>query len=384
MQLPAPPTPQQIEAISPTLYEAATACKAKAVWARFGNRQYVIDAPNALIGTAFHKVMEWSASGRLPEGETARATARQVFDEEAQRTFERAHPLLRSKYSTRSQLPNYFLQRERAVAAALHLPRPATRPPSSPAATVPQGLSLATEQTLTSSDGKLKGKIDWLNTSEHEIVDYKAGIVPDGQSDQVSDRERRQLCLYAYLARQHGADIQRGTIIRSNGKRCSVPISPHEPETLADEARAVLLGYNHAVEAGHSFNDMAQPSKEACWFCPCIPFCTKFWETNKNGWSDFQGFGWHIQGTVSQVSNADLQGLRVITMKLNNCSGTDIPSGTTLTIEQVPVSWICSDAEEAPKAGDIIRIVHARKSHAETQDVFRADKALSTVWQVPV
>jgi hypothetical protein len=63
MQLPAPPIPEKIEAISPTLYEAAAACKAKAVWVRFGNRQHMIDTPNALIGTAFHKVMEWAAAG---------------------------------------------------------------------------------------------------------------------------------------------------------------------------------------------------------------------------------------------------------------------------------------------------------------------------------
>src|SRR5262249_24080754 len=138
------------------------------------------------------------------------------------------------------------------------------------------------EQMLTSADGKLKGKIDSLNTAEHEIIDYKTGVAFDGQCDQVSDRECRQLSLYGYLTRQHGANIQKGTIIRSNGKRCSITISIEAAESLANEARQLLDDYNRAVANGASFTELSQPSKEACWFCPCIPFCTKFWQATKD------------------------------------------------------------------------------------------------------
>ncbi len=382
MQLPAPPTPTKIESISPTLYEAAIACKAKAVWVRFGNRQYVIDTPNGLIGIAFHKVMEMSASGKLPVDESFRAVARGFFDEEAQQAFERAHPLLRNKYPTRQHLPNYFLQRERAVVAASQLPQ--SEAGQSSTASVPSvvGIAPATEQTLTSLDGKLKGKIDWLNISEHEIVDYKAGIVFGSQGDEISDRERRQLSFYAYLARQSGVEINRGTIIRSNGKRCSVSISQEESNALAEQARMVLDEYNQAVEAGESFTTMAQPSKEACWFCPCIPFCERFWQARKDGWADYQGFGWHIQGTVAETSSSNLQGLNLVTMKLGQCSGTDVPNDSAIIIQQIPTSWICSNPAQLPNVGDTIRVIHARKAHAEKSDVFKADKAFSTVWQV--
>ena len=382
MQLPEVPKPQRIPAISPSIYEAAKACKAKAVWARFGNTQHTIDTPNALIGTAFHKVMELAGSGKLPEGDAGRIAARHAFDDEAQRMFQRTHPLLRAKYPSTTHLPNYFLQRERALTVALTFVPTAAHTLSSPRAQGAAHSTQAAEQTLTSADGKLKGKIDWLNTAEHEIVDYKTGVSFEGQRDQVSDRERRQLSLYAYLARQHGAVVQKGTIIRSNGRRCSIAISMEQADSLANEARGILDDYNLAVANGADFDELGQPSKEACWFCPCIPFCTQFWQANKNGWPEYQGFGWHIQGTVSQISSADIQGLQVVTIILTNCLGTDIPPNGTVTLQQVPTTWISPDPVDMPKSGDVIRIVHARKAHPARNDVFRADKALSTVWHV--
>ena len=382
MRLPAPPAPERIEAITPTFFEAAIACKAKAAWTRFGDRRHVIDTPNALIGRAFHKVMEVAALGEFPPGDEAfRVAARNLFDDEAQRNFEQAHPLLRNRYPTKHNLPHYFLQRERAVAAALQLPRGALGP-STRASTPGERITLGVEQTVASVDGKLKGRIDWLNAAEHEIVDYKAGTVPDGQGHEVSDRERRQLSLYAYLAREHGVEIHRCTIIRSNGIRCSANITQQEAEDLAEEARRVLADYNRAIGSGASFDDMAQPSKEACWFCPCIPFCRKFWETSKEDWAEFQGFGWHIQGTVTAVSSSDLQGLNVLTMTLSHCSGTGIANDSTITIDRIPSSWICVDPAQLPKEGDLLRVIHGRKAYPGNAVVFRADKDLSTVWRV--
>lgn len=350
---------------------------------RFGPRQVIPETPNSLLGTSFHKVMEVAALGRFPAAEAGAAqAARLVFEDEAQKTFDAAHPLLKMKYPTKQHLPNYFLQRERAVAAATRL--------SVAVQSQIDGASRATsiaaprpEQTLTSVDGLLKGKIDWLKAADSEVVDYKAGIVPQGEGLAVSDRERRQLTFYAYLAHERGHVIQKGTIVRSNGRSCSIQISPQETAAIAEDARRALADYNRDVESGKTFAQLARPAKESCWFCPCIPFCEQFWQAQKTGWTEYQGFGWHIQGTVTQLSAAAFQGLDVITMTLATSAGTDIPNGSTLAIEQLPSTWVSTDPATLPKLGDVIRVVHARKAHPETSLVFRADKALSSLWRVP-
>jgi hypothetical protein len=327
--------------------------------------------------------MEKVALGELPSDEAAvPAAARAVFDGEAQRILNSAHALLRAKYPTKEHLPNYFLQRERAVVAAKRLSlrvreqRGPDRPPSPEAA-------LSPEQTLVSADGQLKGKIDWLKVDDGEVVDYKAGIVPPGEGLEASDRERRQLTFYAYLANEKGHAVTKGTIVRSNGRTCSIQIAPQQATALAEDARQALADYNQAIRSLNTFEQLAQPSKEACWFCPCIPVCEKFWQAEKTGWTEVQGFGWHIQGVITNISTSTLQGLTVMTMKLGRCTGTDIQQNTEVTIEQVPVSWVTTDPSDIPREGDAIRVVHARKATADSTTVFRADKALSTIWRKP-
>lgn len=387
MHLPLPPSPQPIQAISPSLYEAMRHCRARAVWARFGPRQVIPDVPNAVLGTSFHRVMEAAAERRLPPH--SQVEARGLFDAEAQRIFEGAHPLLRNKYPTKAHLPNYFLQRERVALAALRLsssippvPPGVAAPASQPAS--PAWAGSPAEQLLSSQDGQLRGKIDFLNVAAHEVVDYKAGIVFQGSASEVSDRERRQLSFYAYLAQERGVMVQKGTIIRSNGQAASIQISPQDALSVAQDARNTLAEYNRAVGSGSTFHDLGQPSKEACWFCPCIPFCEKFWEFRKPDWAEFQGFGWHLQGLISQASESDLQGLRVLTMTLSNCTGTSIPDGAAVTIEQIPIPWITPNPETAPNQGQVVRVVHARRPDEANSQLFRADKALSTVWQLSV
>lgn len=382
MQIPPPPQTLPIGVVSPSLFEALRACKAKAVWTRFGAGRVIPETPNALLGTSFHKVMEIAALGQLPAEEAAiPMAARSVFDAEAQRAFDTAHPILRSKYPTKEHLPNYFLQRERAVVAAKNL-SPAIQAQLGADRRPVSGAALAPEQILTSRDGQLKGKIDWLKVKDREVVDYKAGIVPQGGGLEVSDRERRQLMFYAYLAKEKGHVVDKGTIIRSNGKRCSIEITPDEATAIAEDARRALADYNRAIELGNTFEQLAEPSKEACWFCPCIPLCNKFWQAEKVGWSDAQGFGWHIQGVVTRVSTSTLQGLEVMTMKLEQCTGTDIPQNAEVTIEQMPISWITTDASDIPQEGETVRVVHARKTSSDTAKIFRADKAFSTVWRL--
>ena len=254
MELPPSPIPRTVSTISHSLYEALSACKAKAVWLKFGDRALVPETPKSIIGICFHKVMEASSSGKLPNDIAFEGAAKRTFDDEAQRLYESAHVLLRNKYPTRLHLPNYFLQRERATVAARRFIRSSVKGPSRP---IPSGTGLSPhpEQRLSSRDGRLVGTVDFIDLPKREIVDYKTGTTAEGGRDEPSERELRQLQFYAYLAREQGIEISSGSIVRANGKKHSVAIDIKSPDALAESARSLLADFNHDVNSGKAFSD---------------------------------------------------------------------------------------------------------------------------------
>src|SRR5689334_10842050 len=139
MELPAVPLLQSIESISPSFYNAAIICDARAAWQRFGNRYSLPSSTGAMLGSAFHLVMEMGNRGELPPGDAGLRLAKAEFDKEADRLFAQAHPLLRAKYATPLKIPFYSIRRSRAATLAVRASataehRPATHtssPPSS-------------------------------------------------------------------------------------------------------------------------------------------------------------------------------------------------------------------------------------------------------------
>src|SRR5690606_16452779 len=107
----------------------------------------------------------------------------------------------------------------------------------------------------------------------------------------------RQLRLYAFLAAENGIPVTKGVIERVDRERVEIQISQGEAAEEGRRALEVLDEYNR--RAGESFSDAASPSREACRYCPCIPFCPAFWDTAEPGWASECGS--QIEGTVETV-----------------------------------------------------------------------------------
>jgi hypothetical protein len=307
---------------------------------------------------------------------TARLTAaREAFDRRATLLYQQAHPLLRAKFSSPERLPYYNLYRERAALEAMacsdrveHAAASAGSSPEAPAT------NLYAERRLVSRDGLLIGRPDLIDAAAGEVVDYKTGSPDEEAADAVSPAEGRQLRLYVHLAHENGLPVSRAVIARADGRRASLEVSRAEADAEGQKARELLGQYN--AGAGAVFHEATQPSPENCQFCPCMPFCEAFWQAASPIWSEPCGV--HLEGRVESVDEATVQGMRLITLRVEVLRGTVAPGEAF--VEQVPLSWINCDGSPAPQRGDVVRVVHAHRTADDAPAVVRVDRAATSVW----
>jgi hypothetical protein len=383
MRIPEQPAVNELTHLSPSLYEAARACKARAAWAAFGDRGRVPAHPRALLGTCVHAVLEEAHHGRLPSGEdeACREAARRAFDQKAKELYDAAHPLIRVKFASPERIPYYYLFRERAAVLAL-----ATAPRSSagggPAASAAEAGALPAalvETTLRSRDGLLLGRPDYVDAAASEVVDYKTGAGPDDDPDGLRDSEARQLRLYVYLARERGLQLRRGVVVRVDGRRVALDVGEPEAAAEAQRARETLSDFNAKASAG-GFKALAQPSPDACRYCPCIPFCEAFWEAAAPAWHDQCGA--HVEGRVSAVNKAVVQDTALLTLELTAERGT-VTRGPAV-VQQLPATWVCADGATTPAVGDVVRVVNCRLAdNASETTLIRPERLTTAVWSVP-
>jgi RecB family exonuclease len=319
----------------------------------------------AVLGTCFHEVMEAAAEGQF-EGSEAREAALNLFDRLAAAAHARSHPLLRLKFRTPDRMPYYHLLRERA-AVAVGDGRQSRRAHAGTAAVV--------ETTLSSADGLIRGRPDRLDVDSQEVVDFKTGNVPEGAEQSVSDREKRQLLLYAHLAIENGINVTRGTIVRGNGQRATVELPAAQIEAEAVRAREELADFNSAVEDGTTFGELASPDPSTCRFCSCIPFCEAFWESSNESWRET--LGTHAEGVVVAVTDTVQQAIDLVSFEVTVSRGT-IPKGPAW-LEHAPSDWITVSDAEIPKVGSTVRVIDGRLA-SEEPAVIRPDRVMTSIW----
>ena len=370
MLIPEQPIPTAIPAVSPSLYETLLGCPARAAWYANGPRNVTVAHPSALLGTCFHGVMEALQKGQIQDADDddRRDAARRLFDQLATQLHSTAHTLIRVKFSRPEKIPYYNLMRERAAAVA-----GSQRTNSSGAGAG----AVLSERRFQSADGVIVGRPDVIEVDRGEVIDYKTGQPTASDSLRVSDRESRQLTLYAYLALEAGVSVTRGTIVRSNGDSASIEISEQAARAEAERARVALAEFNSSVADGRSFSELARPSAPVCRFCPCIPFCEPFWDAADPSWSE--ECGCHVEGTVRSVEPANVQGTDLVTIEINVSRGT-VADGIA-SIEQIPLAWVEADGDRCPRPEDTVRLVDARLV-AEEPAVVRADRVMTSPWRL--
>ena len=286
-------------------------------------------------------------------------------------------PSLRARFPVMERLPYYHMQRQRAVLLAASIAT--DRPPAVLRQSDGSDGRHRTEAQLRSSDGLLVGRPDYVNVDEGIVIDYKTGRGDAASRSQPSDSEARQLRLYAYLAREGGIAVTRGTIVRGDGSEDHLLIAPEEADDEASRAKAQLAAINRASESGLSFVAIASPSTEHCAGCPCNAFCEAFWTSVSLDWEEECGLS--LEGCIEAVGvSPSVQGITLLTFTLEVRRGAF--AGGRAVVEQVPADWIrCSDGS-LPVTGDFVRFVQARRPVGSTQAIMRFDKVRTSFWSV--
>jgi len=382
MIIPKLPQIKELANITPSIYEASLSCFSKAIWYAFGPQDVIPENPASIIGSSFHSVLAAAHRGELlVAGKSDPDRARQVFDATAQTLCNQAHPLVRLKHTEPARLPFYNMNRERAALIAVGVAQPGL----SSAQTSNDGFTRPaspnrTESRLRSIDGLIVGRVDHIEGKAQTIIDYKSGYSDQIKGDVVSDSEARQLCLYAYLAIDNGITISKGAVIRGDGRRCEIDMSLSSINEEADNTRNQLRELNKAINDGAEFDDLATPTSGNCRFCPCIPFCSKFWASADDSWQPECGS--HVDGRILEAETVVMSGISITTFLV------DIQFGTVqnkhISVEQIPTGWMTLKGSALPEPGARIRVVNGRLSIIdENTATIRADRATTTVWSVP-
>jgi hypothetical protein len=278
------------------------------------------------------------------------------------------------------RVPYYYLFRERAAALTLGM---AARINAENAATPASGavasraLGTLAETTLRSRDGLLLGRPDYVDPPTGEVVDYKTGAGPEHDPDGLSDAEARQLRLYVHLAREHSFSVRRGVVVRSDGRRIALDITEADAAAEGQLARETLAAFNATASEG--FKNVAKPSREACRYCPCIPFCEPFWEAAAPSWVETCGS--HVEGAISAMNTAVVQDTTLVTIELAVTRGT--VRSRAAVVQQLPEAWACADGAPPPRVGDVVRVVNSRLMEDSGQSaLLRPDRLTTALWTV--
>ena len=369
MLIPKPSKIERLERMTPTVYEAAVRCVARASWVASSDHDRVPPQPQALLGIAAHAVFERAGSGGLP-GDTVeerKEVAAGLFEDRVKSLWENTHPLVRAKFETHEHIPFFNIRRAGTAqqAATMHVaPKSDSKRPR-----VERARTLV-ESTLRSKDGRVSGRPDAINVKDKTVVDYKSGSDPQGNGS--TEEEVRQLRLYAFLARENGIEITRGVIARASGNRAEVDIPPADAEAEGRRARETLVEYNQ--HAGEAFSEAATPSSKACRYCPCIPFCSTFWEAAKPEWQT--DCGAHVEGTVESV-----EGDSLLSLHLNVARGSG-PRGAVI-VTRLSKGWVTLGQTDAPQEGEMVRVTDAaHEPETFSTGEVRADRDMTAVWRV--
>jgi hypothetical protein len=345
----------------------------------FGDRAAVPQHPSALLGASVHAVVQDAHSGRIPAGsdDSRKEVARSLFDGHVKQLYDRAHPLVRVKFPSPERIPFYHMYRERAVLLALDAPAHLSAEHSTTASHA--GASARTtfvEQTLRSRDGLLLGRPDYVDAAAGEVIDYKTGSGPDDDPDGLLESEARQLRLYIHLAHEAGLHVDRGAVIRADGRRAGLDVAATEAAAEGRSAREALAAFN--AVAGQGFSSLAAPSPTNCRYCPCIPLCEPFWEHASAAWA--VACGAHAEGVVGNVTRATMQSTVVVTLDLTILRGTVTPAPAV--VQQLPEKWVGADGAPPLAQGDVIRIVDARCEPGDGLTMIQPDRVATTLWTV--
>jgi hypothetical protein len=150
---------------------------------------------------------------------------------------------------------------------------------------VPPDAQILTEAALVAAGGRLFGRVDLIvrSADAHVIVDYKTGAFLETGTHRLKESYERQLMLYACLeAEASGTWPDQALLVPLGAEPVSLEIDPAACERLLQDVIEALERWEAWVGAAPPAN----PSPEACGWCPFAARCVAFWAACAPDWKD--------------------------------------------------------------------------------------------------
>lgn len=264
-----PPRGRPRRPYGPTTVEIIRSCPARAAFSASPAYERRLGSA-ARVGLAMHSALESLTSDPIVSADRAEVAgeARGRFDTMLGAQMAQAHARARE----RNQPPDpdrVEAAAEAVVGEALRILRVGPGRPSPLAE--PSTRSVEVEVPVRSIDGLFEGVVDRAERDERgvHLIDYKSA----GRDD-LPERYRRQLQLYAYLWHETRQEwpVSGRVVYSAIGTTHPVEVDADECLRVAGEARSLL----EALEAADG-EPTARPG-DVCALCEYRPWCAPFWQ----------------------------------------------------------------------------------------------------------
>jgi hypothetical protein len=159
---------------------------------------------------------------------------------------------------------------------------------------------VAPEHEIRDEAGGVYGRIDRIERvgGRLRVVDLKSGL----SQGEMSDKQRRQLLIYAYLVHLEMEEWPFEVAIETaDGTQHAIPVDPQEVEQVLLEARGVVGAFNDRASDGiGGMVGLAHPAPDTCRYCDGRLVCEPYWAAARADWSTWPCF----RGVVTEVLDA--------------------------------------------------------------------------------
>ena len=223
------------------------------------------------------------------------------------------------------------------------------------------GRTPARRETFISAPGmRFRGRIDRVE-SGHDgsvtIVDLKSS---QEYGDEITERHRRQLLVYAALWHAENGDWPRRAAIEFNsGERRWMEIDPTEAQEAVASFLRLLDEFNARAEHGEDMTKWAVPGPDNCAYCPFRVACQPFFDALSPEWD------WWLVSGIGQILSVTHQNLTSVTLAIeatNLDRGEDSPpirlTGLPQSMDLEPgTRFAFADADRARARSDDLRVI---------------------------
>jgi hypothetical protein len=268
--------------VSPTLGESLKACRLQVAY-RLDDRfvGYRRGSTAAALGIASHELLELASHGafRGLSGAELKEALERRWDELVARQVEalsEAWPFGQIPDPTR--WPGYELTHTRLI-SSLSAELSHASPP-----TESGGRARVEAELWLEDDAKvIGGRVDRVEHTPQgtRIIDLKSGWTVR----ELTDAQRRQLLIYAYLWHEHAQEWPvEAAIQHPDGTRLAVEVTPEAALAAVEELRANREAFNDAARRGIEPSELASPENETCARCAFKATCPYFFGQASAEW----------------------------------------------------------------------------------------------------